>query len=83
VSIHKYKHKYVCDWGRHQPGYKVPRARVGSGCTHKYYARLERPAGDKHSNLQTLVNYGCKVFENIAPGTNSINVILKTCIIKQ
>jgi hypothetical protein len=41
----------------------------GSGLTFKYYIRLERLAGDKHSSfLQKYVNYGCKKFIVHAPG---------------
>jgi hypothetical protein len=41
---------------------------VGSGLTPEHWAKLERPAGDKRSNLlQTFVNYCPKKFYNIGP----------------
>jgi len=39
---------------------------VGTGLTHKHEARLEKLDSDKNSSLlQTLVNYGRKMFCNI------------------
>ncbi len=51
--------------------------RVGSCCTNRPQARLERRATDKHSSLlRTFINYGRKKFYNIAPGANVIKLHL-------
>ncbi len=46
---------------------------IGSDLNHKLQVRLERLARDKHSSLLlTLVNYECKKFFNIGPGSQLV-----------